>query len=564
MTERAPRVLRTLVAQRFRRDRTQALAWLAGFALLAYVGNAAVAGTFGTAAQRTEVLHLIQTTPAILILRGTPQGPAADAFQFFLLFAFLAVLIGLMMTFLAVRHTRADEEFGRTELISATPAARYAPLVATLVEGVSLSLAIGAVSALGYFWGGAGATGSVLAGCALAVVGLVFLGVGLGASQLMRTSRGANGLAAAVVTLAYVLRGIGDANGTVQADGVSMTPAWPSWLSPIGWGQAVNPFTPAAAGGERVWPLGLGLLLAVALGAVALALQGRRDLGSSLLPERAGRPAARSSLRGPLSLGWRLQRTATLGWVIAGGLFGLLVGALGQTLLELVRVGSGPADEFSNTLSSTLRSFAGPQAQGSFIDLFTSSMFSLIGLLAAVAAVQAMVRARQDESSGTGELVLATPVTRVRWFLSFLVLGGVTAVLVLGAAVLGALLGLSQSPGFGDRAAIAAVASLAQLPAVLVLLAAAALVFAVRPRATIWLSWVLLILAIAIGQFGGLLGLPDWVRSVSPFSHTPIVVAVSPSGPVDWGPAWAMAATAVAAAVVAAWLVRRRDLALSD
>ena len=563
MSERAPRVLRALVAQRFRRDRTQILAWLAGFAVLAYVGNAAVAGTYGTTAQRTEVLHLIQSTPAILILRGTPQGPAADAFQFFLLFAFLSVLIGLMMTFLAVRHTRAEEELGRAELISATPAARRTPLTATIVEGISLSVAIGVISGLGYFWGGAEVTGSLLAGCALAVMGVVFLGVGLSAAQLMRSSRGANGLAAAVVSAAYLVRGIGDATGTVHVDGVSMTPAWPSWLSPIGWGQAVSPFTPAAQGGERIWPLALGLALAVALGAAAMWLQGRRDLGSSVLPERAGRPTARPGLRGPLSLAWRLQRTAVAGWMVSGGLFGLLIGALGQTMLDLVHAGGNGANELSNTLGNTLNSFAGPQAEGSFIDLFTASMFSLVGLIAAVGTVQAMVRARQDEVLGTGELVLATRVSRGRWFLSFVLLGGATAVLVLGAAVVGALLGLSQSPGYGDRAAIAAGAGLAQLPAVFVLLGVAALVCAVLPRSTIWLSWVILILAVAAGQFGGLLGLPDWVRDISPFSHTPIVASVSTGGPVDWGPAWVMAATAIVVAAIATWSVRRRDLALS-
>ena len=87
-----PRTLMTLVAQRFRRDRVQIAAWIAGFALLAYVGNAAVESTYGTEAQRVEVLKLVQSTPAVLMLRGTPQGPAADAFQFFLLFAFLGVL----------------------------------------------------------------------------------------------------------------------------------------------------------------------------------------------------------------------------------------------------------------------------------------------------------------------------------------------------------------------------------------------------------------------------------------------------------------------------------------
>ena len=119
-------------------------------------------------------------------------------------------------------------------------------------------------------------------------------------------------------------------------------------------------------------------------------------MGSSVLPERAGRPTARPGLRGPLSLAWRLQRTAVAGWMVSGGLFGLLIGALGQTMLDLVHAGGNGANELSNTLGNTLNSFAGPQAEGSFIDLFTASMFSLVGLIAAVGTVQPRVRPRPD------------------------------------------------------------------------------------------------------------------------------------------------------------------------
>lgn len=45
-----PRTLLTLVAQRFRSDRVQFAEWIVGFALFAYIGNAAVVSTYGTEA----------------------------------------------------------------------------------------------------------------------------------------------------------------------------------------------------------------------------------------------------------------------------------------------------------------------------------------------------------------------------------------------------------------------------------------------------------------------------------------------------------------------------------
>ena len=45
----------------------------------------------------------------------------------FLIFPWLAMLAAFMSSFLAVRHTRMDEEQGRAELVAATPAGRIDP-----------------------------------------------------------------------------------------------------------------------------------------------------------------------------------------------------------------------------------------------------------------------------------------------------------------------------------------------------------------------------------------------------------------------------------------------------
>ncbi|MET0974196.1 MAG: polyketide antibiotic transporter [Leifsonia sp.] len=540
--------LGTLLRQRFRRDRIQLLAWVLGFAALAAVGHSAVEQSYGSAQDRAGVITLLEQTPSVLVLRGTPQGTQTDAFQFMLLFAFLGVMIGLMATFLAVRHTRGDEEAGRAELIESTPAGRVTPLVATAVEGVIMVVVIGLLNTGGFLLYGADAGGALLSGAAIASVGLCFLGIGLLCAQVMRTSRGANGLAAAVVAAAYLVRGIGDATGTVDAgDGLSMTAGWVSWLSPIGWGQRTNPFSD-----PTVWPLALAIGLGAIAFAAALALRSVRDIDSSIIRERTGRAHARASLSGPIALVWRELRNPTIGWLVAAVLFGLLVGSLSEALS-----GSAPADVKEN-LGNTVGSIAGPNAHGDLVDLFIVAMFSVTGAIAAVCAVQTVARARQDEANGTAEIVLATAVSRIRWFIGYLLIAVVSTVLVMGVAVLGALAGAAGAGAPSGTGGTIAEAALAQLPAVFLLLAVVALVFALAPRLTIGLGWTILLLAIFIGQFGGLFGLPDWVRDISPFSHTPIVTEAD----VDWGPAWMMLGIAVVVAAASALLVRRRDLAL--
>lgn len=538
-----------LLRARLRRDWLQLSIWFLLFLSLAAVGHSAVESSYGTVKDRAEVIAVLAQTPSVLILRGTPQGTQTDAFQFMLLFAFLAVLVGLMATFLAVRHTRGDEESGRAELVESTPAGRTSPLVATAIEGVIAVVIMGAVSTGGFLVQGANAQGSILAGTALAAVGIAFLGIGLLCAQLMRTSRGANGLAAAIVGAAYLLRGIGDATGTFDSEGLTMTAGWISWLSPIGWGQRTDPFS-----SPNWWPVLLPLALGALTFALALALRSRRDIDSSLIAERPGRATAPASLGGPIGLVWREVRNPVIGWAIAAALFGLLIGSLGEALTT----GAGANKDLQDNLGRTVGSIAGPNAHGAFIDLFVVAMFSVMGALAAIASVQAIVRARQDEAGGTAEIVVSSPVSRLRWFGAYLVIAVVSAVAVVGVGLLGGLGGAAASGAPSHRLETILLASIAQLPAALVLAAVAALIFGILPRWTVGLGWAVLLVAIFVGQFGSLFGLPDWVRQASPFSHTPVVTDAAP----DWAAAWIMLGIAVVIGAASVALVRRRDLAL--
>lgn len=528
---------------RLRRDRVQLPIWFAAFVALALFGPAAVATAFGTVGEREALVRIAVGSPTILIFRGEPQGAEVDALVFFLLFAFLATLVAFMSTFLAVRHSRTEEESGRAELIAATPAGRLLPLMATALHGAGASLAAGAAVALALVLAGLEGAGSVTTGAAIAGTGIAFLGVGLLAGQLMRTSRGANGLAAAVIGAAYALRAAGDAGATPSADGLSMTSAWPSWLSPIGWGQQTAPFT-----SNQSAPLLLDLALAAVLFAVVVALQASRDIGSSVIGERSGPEHGPRMLGGSTGLAWRLQRGAIVGWALAGLVFGVLAGTLGETVVELVRSNS--------QMGAVLAGLAG--GRGSIIDVFTAAIFGLVGVIAAAAGTQAMIRARQEEANGSAELLLALPLHRARWLFDYLFIGAVAIAFVLAAATGGAAIVLTRSADTADRVSNAVDSGVAQVPAALLILSIAALLFAVVPRLAIGLSWGVLLISVFIGQFGELFNLPDWVINLSPFSHTPAVGTAD----VDWSGAWWMLALALLVAALAAVAIRRRDLAL--
>ncbi|MFF2277877.1 ABC transporter permease [Agromyces sp. NPDC058126] len=534
--------LATLLRQRLRRDRLQLALWIVGTALLAYTSVAAVADTYGDESERNQILQVATASRTILVFRGTPDGTDLGAFVFFELFAWLALMGGLMSTFLVTRHTRAEEEQGRAELIAATPAGRVKPTVATLIHGVLANLALGALVALAFIAGGLDAEGSWVTGAAMAATGIAFVAIGLFAAQLFRTSRGANGAGVAAVVGAYLLRGIGDAAGTPSDDLLHVTPAWPSWLSPIGWGQATGAFVE-----NSLAPLALSLGVSAVLVAIVFALQAVRDQGASLLPGRNGRASASWALSGSFGLAWRLNVSTLIAWAVGAAVAGITASSLSGLIDEL----AGDAPQVVDTLQAALG--GGATLEQAFIATF----FGIIGVLAACCAVQVAIRARQEEAHGTAEQVLATPVPRTRWLLEYWFVGVIVIVVVLAAAWLAGLAGTAASDTPDDLVSLITQAAIAQLPVSLVFLGVTLLVFAYLPRWTIVLAWVLLGVAAILGTFGPLLGAPDWMLDLSPFTHSPV-----PAGDdTDWtGGLW-MLGIGLATAALAVGSMRRRELA---
>ncbi|MBT2516708.1 hypothetical protein J7E29_04620 [Streptomyces sp. ISL-90] len=534
--------LPVLLWQRIRRDRLQLALWLAGTGLLAWAAVTAVFDTFGEERDRKEILAVAVATRTILVFRGTPNGVDDGAFTFFLLFAWLALMGGLMSAFLAVRHTRMDEEQGRAELVAATPAGRILPTTATVMHGVLANLGLGLVIALAWMGAGLDPAGSLVAGAAIAVTGAAFLAFGLFAAQMFRTSRGANGISVAFVLAAYLLRGIGDAAGTPSEDLLHVTPAWPSWLSPIGYGQFTGAFVE-----NDLTPLLVPLGFAFAVIAVVFGLQSVRDQGASLLPGGSGRATAGPVLSSSFGLAWRLNTSILLSWTAGAVAAGLLATSLSSILGQVAD--SAPA------LLETLRRFIGDDA--SIEQAFVAMFYGLVGVLAACCAVQVGIRARQEEAHGTAEIVLATPAPRVRWLLEYWIVGVIVIVVVLGAAGLAGVLGATVAASPDTLIPNVAQAAAAQLPACLVFLGLTLLVFAVLPRATIPLGWTLIGVAAVLGIFGPILQLPEWMTNLSPFTHTPV-----PAGDdTDWsGAAW-MLGVGVVAGIAAIAAMNRRELA---
>ncbi|MEC3978848.1 ABC transporter permease [Amycolatopsis sp. H20-H5] len=515
-----------------RRDRIILPIWI----LMLSVAPASATGTFDTyyptAADRAGLTSSMGSNPSIAVV----YGPAFDlstsgGFTAWRLGGFVALFIGLMAVFTVTRHTRAEEDTGRAELLASAIVGRYAALTAAVIVSAGSSLLIGVIEAATLSGSKLPVGGAFAFGAATASAGLVFTAIAAVCAQLAEYSRTANGIGAAAVGISFLLRAIGDSTGSAH---------WVSWLSPIGWAQQVRPFS-----GERWWVLLLPVAASVAIGATAYVLLPRRDIGVGILPPRPGPAEASRSLSSPLGLAWRLHRGPFIGWIVGMVVCGAAFGSISSGIGDLV-----------NQSEQTREVFARLGGSDSLTDAFLATMAGLFAMIGSLFGVQAVLRMRGEETANRVEPVLATSVTRLRWAMSHLIFAFLgTAVLLVLA---GALLGFSSGLRSGDVAGSTGhtvIAMLAQLPAVWVVVGVAVTLFGLAPKYSA-AGWGVASVALLISLLGPVLNVQQAVLDISPFQHVPKL----PNQPITAPPLlWLLVVAVVAlSAGLSGW--RRRDV----
>lgn len=514
-----------------RRDRVRIPLWVLGLCgVLGYLTVVIPVAYPDPAALQTRAVLMAEPSGAFM----TGPGYGLDDYSFGVLLAnemlgTLGVAAALMSIFLVTRHTRAEEESGRAELVRAGVVGRFAPLSAALLSLLVANAAVAVALLVPMVATGLAVADSLAVALGVAVVGLALGAVAAVTAQLGESGRAASGLAGAALGLAYVLRGVGDARRT----GGSL----PSWLSPLGWAQQTRAFVDL-----RWWPLLLGVVLAAVMAAVAYALVGRRDVGAGLLPARRGPAGASPWLRSPVGLTWRLERASVLWWGVGLAVFALLTGSLAQ----------GMVDSFES--QPQLAEVLGAQGQGDLLLVTMSAFLQFFAMAVAVFAVASTNRLRREETEGRAGAVLATGVARPAWLGASVVVTttGVIALLLVSGTALGA--GAAASVGDVSLVGELVVASLVYLPLVLCFVGLAALGYGAH--AGTWWVWLLLVASVVVGLYGPVLDLPAVLLDAAPFGLVPAL----PGESLRAAPLLGMSALAAVLLVLAAATFRRRDL----
>mgnify|MGYP001791679052 CR=1 FL=1 len=199
-----------LVRLALRRDRWLIPAWVGLFAAMAAFSSSATAGLYPDRVSRLEAANTINSTASAVALYGPIYDPTSlGSLSIVKMTAVYTALMSILMVMLVVRHTRAEEEAGRLELVGAGVVGRAAPLAAALLVVGGTSCVLGLLAAGGLMATGLPTAGSLIFGAGWAATGLCFAAVAGVAAQVTTGGRAANGLGFMVIALAYVARAIG-------------------------------------------------------------------------------------------------------------------------------------------------------------------------------------------------------------------------------------------------------------------------------------------------------------------------------------------------------------------
>lgn len=491
--------LSTLLRLMVRRDRLRAPIWILSLAALtAYFANAiAVVMDDATLASMT----VFAKNPVMGLITGPGYGLDDITIPRFIVGmygVFLMLGAALMSITTMTRHTRAEEQTGRAELIRANVTGRHTQLLAALILTLAMNLAAGFLMSLAFFFSEAKPepySSALLFGASIAAAGCVFTAIAGVTAQLSSFARAASGIAGAVLAASFVVRGLGDMSAVAGGD-----LAWLSWLSPLGWSQQTAPYTL-----DRWAPLLLSVAAVLVLVPVAIYLQSRRDLSAGIFADRLGRAHASSALSTSTGLAFRLQRSSLIWWSL--GVFTMAV-VFGSFTGAMRDGAAGMPKEIVDLMGGSR----------GIVDGYIGYMALYFAMIVSAYAIIAASGLRAEETGFRTEPVLATGVGRGRWVLSW------TFVTLLGSLWLMALAGVGEGLGAvastGDWSLLgpAILGHLAQTAAVGALLGLGIALYGIAPRLQ-GLVWLVFVYSAGMALFGQMMRLDDAVLDASVFVH---------------------------------------------
>jgi len=530
-----------------RRERVMSTVWILFLVLFSIALAPAMDAMFDAEARQTFAESI--NNPIMVAMMGPIYGAAeghftAGAMYSSMMLLWVVIAVAVMNIFLVVRHTRADEERGRTEVVRSLPTGRLANLNATMLAAAAVNAALALLTGLGLAALGIesmGFAGSMLYGAALGISGLFFAAVAALFAQLSTSSRGAAGYSFIALGVFYMIRAAGDVNGSELL----------ACLSPLGLIQRSQIYVE-----NHLWPSLVLLLATAVLAAVVYALNAIRDMGQGFIPARPGRKQASRFLQSPFGLAFRLLRNTLITWWIVMLMLGASYGSVIGDIYSFV----GDSPEYLTILGVNTEAIAmlsDAQKAEIVISTFGTFVTLMMAMIALVPLLTAAMKPRNEEKEGRTEQVLARVVPRGRYLAGYAVLAFAASVLMQLATAYGLYASadaMSETNPFTLGGLLQA--NLAYLPALWVMIGVAILLIGLFPRASgaVWGYYGFVCFTALMGNMPGLL--PEWLLALSPMQY----IAKFPLEQINYLPLAILTAIAAGFTAIGFLGYRRRDV----
>lgn len=493
---------------------------------------------FPTPASREQFAQSLGSNPGLAAVIGPARDvDTVQGFVAWRMFGLMIIVGAIWGLLLATRVLRAEEDAGRWELLLAGRTTRRLATVQALVGLAAGFLALWAVTAAITVWSGSldgvgfPVTASLFYATAGTASAAMFLAIGALAAQFGGTRRQANGLAAAVFAVSYLIR--------MVADGVEGL-GWLQWASPLGWVENLHPLT----GSQWAALVPIVLLTALATGG-AVWSAGRRDVGVGVLVRHRPPRARLRLLDGPASLALRLELGVLVSWVAGLAVLALVFGVVAQAAAE-GNVGVAGIQEAVGRLGGEATDPAAAWIGYEFLFLAALVGFAAAGQISAL---------RSEEADGHLDNLLARPVGRWTWAAGRLGLAVGVVVLAGLATGLGGWLGMV---GQGSDIAIGPLleAGVNVIAPALFVLGVGTLLFGLVPRFAVPVLYALVLWSFLIEIVGTSITNNRWLLDTAVLSHLGPV----PASSLDWTAIAWLAGLGGAAALAGLLAFERRDL----
>jgi len=498
----------TLIKFIFRRERFISTAWIAILVLFSMAIAPAMADMFPDAASRSQFAAAFNN-PMMVAMMGPIYGVdnyTSGAMYGGLMLVWYAIAVAVMNIFFVARHTRADEQAGRVEVVRSLPTGRLANLNATMISAVILNGILGLLTGLGLAVVGVETmdfTGSMIYGAATASIGIVFASVTAVFSQLSSNAGGATGLSFASIGVFYMIRAAGDMQNIEII----------SCISPLGLVLRSQAYV-----GNNIWPSLVLLLIALGLSLFAYKLNSIRDMGQGFIAARPGRAKASPLLHSSFGLAWRLLRTPIIIWAIVmvtlGASYASVVGEIDSFISDSPEYMTilGVPVEMLPSLSQADQAKLIVESFGIFVTL-------MMTLVAIVPLLNAVLKIRAEERDGRTENVVSRAVPRCKYMAGYVILAYIASIVIQFMTAIGLYGTAAYVAGDSNPFTFSELmlSFFAFLPALWIMIGFAVFIVGLLPRATglIWVYFGIVTFTSFIGRlvFTGNL---EWLMNITP------------------------------------------------